>query len=300
MTPASGEGSPRIGFIGVGAMGGPMARNLARAGYPVLAHDIVPDRVSVCRAAGVESADSTVEVVGRTGIVFTSLPSSDSFIRVAEEALLPNASTGQVFVDLGTAVPHEARRIGAELAGKGAALLDVPVSGGPDGAERGSLFMFAGGERAVFERCLPLLEVLGEHVTYCGPRGAGQVMKGVNQLAMGLGAAAYMEAVGFGVLAGLDAGTVADAMGDGEGWRRQVARTAERVADGGGEGIGVKFRELPYFLDEAEQLGFELPLTRVLREFCGAGERVVVDDNRPAPSFWRELMEKHRDNHEEA
>ena len=280
-------------------MGGPMSANLARAGHSVLACDLDPERVAARRPDGVAGANGAADVVGQAGVVLTSLPSSDAFVRLAEETLVPGAGEGQVFVDLGTTVPRETRRIGAELEARGAALLDVPVSGGPGGAGRGTLFMFAGGERAAFERCLPLLEVLGERITYCGPCGMGQVMKGVNQLAMGLGAAAYVEAVGFGVLAGLDADTVAEAMGGGEDWRRQVAQTAGRFVEGGEEGIGVKFRELPYFLDEAEGQGFELPLTRTLHEFCDAGERVVVDDNRPAPSFWHELRKERRERKEQ-
>jgi 3-hydroxyisobutyrate dehydrogenase-like beta-hydroxyacid dehydrogenase len=117
------------------------------------------------------------------------------------------------------------------------------------------------------------------------------VVKGVNQLMMGLMAAAALEAVAFGVRGGVDAATVRDAIGDSGAMREYFNRIAARVAEGQGENVGVKFRELPYFLNEAVVDGFQLPLTQILYGYCNQGERVVIDDHRPAPSFWHELME---------
>ena len=157
--------------------------------------------------------------------------------------------------------------------------------------------LFAGGDPAAFERVHPILETVGgaEGLTYCGPSGMGQVVKGVNQLAMGLGAAAYLEAVAFGVRAGASPEVINRAVGgDSEGWRAMVRQTARSAQEGRAEQAGVKFRELPYYLEAAEAAGFDLPLARVLYGFCDAGERVVVDDNRPAPSFWHELMTRGR------
>jgi 3-hydroxyisobutyrate dehydrogenase-like beta-hydroxyacid dehydrogenase len=281
-----------LGLIGLGEMGGPMARNLVRAGYPLCGYDLDAARLAAAAAAGALTAENGAEVVVRAEVVLTSLPSSEAWVRAAEETLLPGARAGQVFIDLGTVTPPQTRRLAAAFAAKGAALLDVPVSGGPGGAERGDLYLFIGGDREVAERFRPLLEVLGKpsRITYCGPSGAGQVAKGVNQLAMGLGAAAYLEAVAFGVRAGLDPTVVGAAVGSDDGWREQVRFTAERAAAGKAEEIGVKFRELPYFLREAVETEFSLPLTQALYHFMEHGERVVIDDHRRAPSFWRELM----------
>jgi 3-hydroxyisobutyrate dehydrogenase-like beta-hydroxyacid dehydrogenase len=139
----------------------------------------------------------------------------------------------------------------------------------------------------------PLLEVIGgpDHLTYCGPSGAGQVIKGVNQLLMGLVDAAYLEALAYGVRGGVDAATVRQAVlwpGRERGSRGE--RIARRVVDGQAAQVGVKFRELPYFLRDAAERGVPLPLTQALYDFCDAGERVVIDDNRPAPAFWHELL----------
>ena len=287
---------PSLGFIGVGAMGGPMARHLLRAGYPLRAFDTDGERLAACVDAGATGIHSAAEAVEGSDIVLTSLPSSDAFVGAAEGTLLPRAREGQVFIDFGTVTPPETRRLAALFARRGAVLIDAPVSGGPAGAEKAELRMFVGGDAAAVERCRPILETVGgsEGLTYCGPSGAGQVVKGVNQLAMGLGAAAYLEAVAFGVLAGVDAEIIGRAVGGAEGWRAMVARTADAAQQGRANGIGVKFRELPYFLREAREQDFLLPLTQVLYEFCDAGERVVIDDNRSAPSFWHQLTQKNR------
>jgi 3-hydroxyisobutyrate dehydrogenase-like beta-hydroxyacid dehydrogenase len=283
---------PALGFLGLGAMGGPMVRNLLRTGYAVRAFDTDPERLARCVADGASGVVDAAGTVRDAAVLLTSLPSSDAFVHVAGEILLPHAEAGQVFIDLGTTTPPETRRLAALFAAKGAVLLDVPVSGGPGGVETRTLRMFAGGEPAILERCRPILEALGgpNFLTYCGPSGAGQVVKGVNQLAMGLGAAAYLEAVAFGVRAGVDAAVIGTAVGGLEGWRGQLGGIARRIVEEQGKEVGVKFRELPYFLREAAEQGFELPLTQVLYAFCAAGEPIVVEDNRPAPSFWHELL----------
>lgn len=282
---------PSIGFIGLGAMGGPMVANLLKAGYPVCGFDLNADCVQTCTKSGMQAAASVADVIAQSDWVLTSLPSSDAFVQVAEEHLLSHARQGQIFIDLGTVTPPEARRLAGLFLEKGVFLIDAPVSGGPAGAERGDLYIFVGGDEAVYWQCHALLKVLGEpsRITYCGPSGHGQIVKGVNQLMMGLGDAAYLEAVAFGVRAGVNAEVIAQAIGDTGRWRTDFNAIARRVAQGTGEQIGVKFRELPYFLREASVQGFTLPLTEALYNFCDAGERVVIDDNRPAPSFWWQL-----------
>ena len=284
---------PTLGFIGLGAMGAPMTLNLLKEGYAVWAFDLDEERLRTCVEAGATAGESAADVVQHSEWVLTSLPSSDAWVRVADEELLPQARRGQVFIDFGTVVPLETRRLAAAFSEKGAALLDVPVSGGPFGAQKAKLLMFAGGDEATVEKARPLLEVVGgsEHLTYCGPAGSGQVVKGVNQLLMGLFAASALEALSFGVRAGVDAAVVRQAISDTESWRQYFSGIARRVVQGEGEQVGVKFRELPYFIREAQAQGVDLPLTKILYEFCDAGERVVVDDNRQAPSFWHELME---------
>lgn len=280
-----------IGFLGLGEMGGPMVANLLRAGYRVHVFDLLPERVALCCDRGAVAADGVAGVTD-CPVVMASLPSSESFVSVATGTLLPQARQGQIVVDLGTTAPPETRRLAAAFADRGAALLDVPVSGGPGGAERADLYMFAGGDEAALERARPMLTAIGgvDRFTYCGPSGAGQVVKGVNQLMMGLGNAAYLEAIAFGVRAGVDVAVIEHAIGAKGRWRADFSQTAAEVAAGGGTGVGVKSRELPYFLREARESGVPLPLTGALHAFCERGERVTIDDHRPAPSFWHELL----------
>ncbi|MGQ9731423.1 MAG: NAD(P)-dependent oxidoreductase [Candidatus Zipacnadales bacterium] len=254
-----------LGFIGLGAMGGPMAKNLLRAGYRLIVFDIDPERIAALVTVGAEAAQNVREVVQRTDIVLTSLRSSEVWVEVAEGELVDQSRTGQIFIDLGTVVPLETRRLAALFAERGAALVDAPVSGGPSGASTGKLRIFVGGDRQIVQRVWPILEVLGdpERIVYCGAIGAGQVVKGCNQLAMGLADAAYMEALAFGVREGIDPSIIGQAVGGGpEPWRRHFESIADRVAQGQGEALYVKFPELPYFLAEADAQGTPMPLTR--------------------------------------
>jgi 3-hydroxyisobutyrate dehydrogenase-like beta-hydroxyacid dehydrogenase len=282
---------PTLGFIGLGAMGGPMVRNLLAAGYPVCGFDLDAKRLAACAEAGMISKPDVAAVVAECEVVLTSLPSSQAFLAVAENEILPNARSGQIVIDLGTTMVHKFRLLAEQFAQQGVELLDAPVSGGPGGVERRQLYIFLGGPEETVQRCMPIFVAIGgdERITYCGPVGSGQIVKGVNQLMMGLGNAAYLEALAFGVNAGVDAAVIQQALGNTGRWRVDFNATAGQVAEDHGDEVGVKFRELPYFIEAAKAAGFPLPLTELLYHFCDAGERVVIDDHRPAPSFWREL-----------
>lgn len=286
--------TPTVGFIGLGAMGGGMARNLLKAGYPLIAFDLDEKRRDEIRAEGAAIAVDPAGAAHKAAVVFTSLPNSEVFVSVAERQLLPDARAGQLFIDTGTVTVAETQRLAREFHNRGAALLDAPVSGGVEGARDGTLRIFVGGDAGAFERAIPLLRCLGNSVTHCGPAGMGQIVKGVNQLAMGLGEAAYLEAVAFGVRAGADPATIRDAVGGNDGWRRQVADTAQRILDGTACRVGVKSLQLPYFLEVAREAGFELPLARALYDFCKDGPRTVMEANRLSPSFWDELRSRRR------
>ena len=283
---------PTIGFIGLGNMGGRMAKNLHNAGYPLIGYDIDAAKCTTLAATGATAGKGTAEVVKHSDVIMTSLRSSDVFCSVAEQHFIPNAREGHVFIDLGTTMVEKTRELATAFAEKGATLIDAPVSGGPHGSETGTLRIFVGGDAAVVEECRPILEVLGEpkYVVYCGSSGSGQIVKGVNQLAMGLADAAFMEAMAFGVCAGVDPKAIREAVGMGEGWRGQFDRIAKRIIGGEGKGLVVKYPELPYFLAAAEAAGFEIPLTEALYEFCKNGNYEMFDNmNRPSRSFWRTL-----------
>ena len=283
---------PTIGFIGLGNMGGRMAKNLHNAGYPLIGYDIDAAKCTALAATGATAGNDTSQVVENSDVVMTSLRSSDVFCSVAEQHLIPNAREDQVFIDLGTTEVEKTKELATAFAKKGATLIDAPVSGGPHGSETGTLRIFVGGDAAAVKKCRPILEVLGEpkYVVYCGPSGSGQIVKGVNQLAMGLGDAAFMEAMAYGVCAGVDPTAIREAVGMGDGWRGQFDRIAKRIIDGEGGTLVVKYPELPYFLAAAKAAGFEIPLTEALYEFCKNENYEMFDNmNRPSRSFWRTL-----------
>lgn len=284
--------STRIGFIGLGNMGSRMAKNLHQAGYRIIGNDIDEEKCDALRKIGAKATLDTNRVVKNSEVVMTSLRSSDIFVEVAEQFFYPNIERGKIFIDLGTTEVGKTRELAQSIADSGAALIDAPVSGGPHGAETGTLRMFVGGDEQLVEKCRPILEVIGDpqYVVYCGPSGSGQIVKGVNQLVMGLGAAAYMEAMAYGVCSGVDQNAIREAVGMGDGWRGEFDRIAKRIIEGKGKNLVVKYPELPYFLDEAEASGFEIPLTKALYEFCKKGNYEMFDNmNRPSRSFWHEL-----------
>jgi 3-hydroxyisobutyrate dehydrogenase-like beta-hydroxyacid dehydrogenase len=287
-----------LGVVGLGQMGGPMARNLAKAGWKVHVYDLEDEKVAACVEEGAVAAQSVADVVDTADVVMTSLPYSHTFVDVMESHIVPHAREGQVFIDLGTVEVDETQRLAAALAAKGATLLDVPVSGGHGGAVAGTLRMFGAGDRATFDEVQPILEVLGEpdHIVYCGESSMGQIVKGVNQLGMGLAAAAGLEAVAYGILAGADPEAIAAGVGGDDGWRRRIRETVWAMLDERAEHVGVKYGQLRYFIESAEALGFDLPLSRALYAFMEGGELCTVEANRPSPSFWRELNLATRDD----
>lgn len=285
----------KIGFIGLGNMGSRMVKNLCYAGYPIIGYDINEKKCDLLTSIGATTANNSSQVVQESDIVMTSLRSSDIFFSVAEEHFVPNAQEGQIFIDLGTSEFAGTKELAHALSEKGTFLIDAPVSGGTNGSETGTLRIFVGGDEDVVEKCRPVLEVLGEpkYVVYCGPSGSGQIVKGVNQLVMGLGAAAYMEAMAFGVCAGVDPIAIRNAVGLGDGWRGEFDKIAKRIIEGNGKSLVIKYPELPYFLAAAEELGYEIPMTNALFEFCKKGSYTMYDNmNRTSRSFWHELTKE--------
>ncbi len=206
---------PRIGLIGLGAMGAPMAKNLLAAGYPLTVSVFRRREAAEALAAqGATLVESPTLLGEQSDIVITMVPDAPQ----VEEALLGPAgaaqslAAGSVCIDMSTIAPVATRRIGAALAERGIALLDAPVSGGPARATTGELAIMVGGERAIFERCQPVLERLGSSVTYIGASGSGEVVKLCNNLAISIIALANFEALALGVANGVPAEIVREVL----------------------------------------------------------------------------------------
>jgi 3-hydroxyisobutyrate dehydrogenase len=192
-----------VGFIGLGTMGGHMAANLQAAGHALIVHDVRPDAGAPLLAAGATWADSPRAVGAAADVVFTSLPGPPEVEAVARE-LLESLRPGSAYFDLSTSSPTLARRLHAEFAARGVALLDAPVSGGPAGAKSRKLAIWVGGDPAVFEQHRAVLDAIGDQVIYVGAIGAGCVTKLVHNCAGYTIQAALAEVFSLGVKAGVE------------------------------------------------------------------------------------------------
>lgn len=280
-----------VGFIGLGWMGSHFAGRLLKAGLQLRVYDVAAEKMDGLVREGAEAAPSAGALIAGCDLVLLSLRNSDIAVQVMKDDLLPRASQGKIIVDLGTTRVPDTREMASAFAAKGAALLDCPVSGDP----RTPVYMFCGGDREAFAKTRSVLEQLADpdHLTYGGESGAGQILKGVNQLAMGLVAGAWMETISFATRQGISAELVAKAVGGSGAFRAELTAQAKVLAAGKGENNDLKFAELPYFLAAAEAAGIDLPLTSALYHYCAAGEPKWRDNmNRPYVSFWNMLNRK--------
>lgn len=195
---------PTLGIIGTGKMGLPIATNLLRAGYNVIAFNRSKESLETLTGLGATRLNSIAEVAAGADIILTSLTNQQSVrdVYLGPGGLAENARQGQIYIETSTNDIPLVKEIGSMLEARGAGLLDSPVSGGVPGAEAGSLTVMVGGEESVYNTALPILEILGGNIHHLGPVGAGTAMKLVNQLLVGVNMAAVAEALVFGASAG--------------------------------------------------------------------------------------------------
>ena len=197
----------RIGFIGLGVMGKPMAKNLLKAGHSlVVCKHIDPRPVNELVAAGAQEVVSPKQVAEMSDIVITMLPDSAEVEEVVlgENGLLKGARKGLVIIDMSSIAPSTSRRIAEEAEKRGVEVLDAPVSGGETGAIQGTLAIMVGGKEATFSKCIDILRAMGKSIVRVGDAGAGQVAKLANQIIVALNIAALSEAFVLGAKAGVD------------------------------------------------------------------------------------------------
>jgi 2-hydroxy-3-oxopropionate reductase len=208
----------RIGFIGLGIMGMPMARNLMDSGYRLVLHNRTRHKAEELANAGrAEVAGSPAEVARNSEVVITMLPGPPDVAEVlaGEEGLLDGAGEGSLFIDMSTSSPVLARELARSARSRGASMLDAPVSGGDVGAIEGTLSIMVGGEQADFQRAKPLFEAMGKTITHVGPTGAGQVTKAANQVVVALTIEAVSEALVLGSAGGVSAQKILEVLSGG-------------------------------------------------------------------------------------
>ena len=197
---------PIIGFIGLGIMGKPMARNLIKAGYPLIVHNRSRAAVNDLTKEGAQAATDAKEVAGRTEIIITMLPDSSDvdLVCAGEDGIFSALKSGTLLIDMSTISPAVACKLAGDAQRRGCDMLDAPVSGGEAGAISASLSIMIGGEAAAVERAMPIFESLGKNIVHVGRAGAGQVTKAANQMVVGTTIAIVSEALVLAAKAGVD------------------------------------------------------------------------------------------------
>jgi len=256
----------RVGYIGLGLMGKAIARNLLRAGNPLIVHNRSAAAVKELVSEGAQSAASPAEVARQSDVVFTSLPDSPDVEQVVlgRGGIVEGLQPGMIYVDNSTIKPEVARRIAAELEKVGVQALDAPVSGGDIGAREATLAIMVGGPPEAFEQVLPLFQAMGRTITRVGDSGAGQVAKACNQIMAAAQMVAMAELLVLAQKAGVDPQRVVEAIrgGAAQCWTLDVK--APRLFAGNrqpGFKAHMMHKDLAIILETARTYGASLPMS---------------------------------------
>jgi 2-hydroxy-3-oxopropionate reductase len=264
-----------IGFIGLGVMGDPMARNLLDAGHSLVVHSRSPGPVEALAEADAEIASGPREVAERSDIVITMLPDSPAVeaVVLGEDGVLAGTSEGALLVDMSTIHPTVSVAVAEAAAERGAAALDAPVSGGDVGAQKGELSIMVGGDEGAFERARPLFEVLGKTITRVGDAGAGQAVKACNQVVVAVTIAAVSEALVLGEKAGVDPEQILDVLGGGLAQNKVMEMKRSNFLEHDftpGFRIDLHHKDLDIALGSGDEFGVPLPVTSLVQQHMRA------------------------------
>ena len=261
----------KIGFVGLGIMGKPMAKNLLKAGYEVVAYDIVGEALEEVVSEGAESGESPKDVAQKTTLIITMLPDGPDVEKVVlgTNGVLEGAQSGSVIIDMSSISPIVAKNVYSECKKKGIELLNAPVSGGEPGAISGTLAIMVGGSKTVFDKYLPVMEVLGKSVVLAGDIGAGNITKLANQIMVAVNIAGMGEALVLAAKAGVDPSVVFEAVRGGLAGSSVLEAKGPMVLDGNfkpGFRIRLHQKDLNNALITAKELGVTVPLTGLVQQ----------------------------------
>ncbi len=262
----------RVGVVGLGIMGKPMAANLMKAGFSVTVYNRTAAKAEELRSEGANVASSPKEVAENSDVTITMVSDSPD---VEEVILGPNGvihgvGRGAVVIDMSTISPQVTQTIAAELSSKGGHMLDAPVSGGSWGAIQGTLSIMVGGEKETFDRCMPVFEAMGKNIIYTGGHGMGQVTKLVNQIMVGGTLAAVCEGLLFGAKAGIDLNPVFQAVTGGAANSWQLENLGSRILKRDfdpGFMIKLMHKDLRLITEAARDMELPLPLISLAQQF---------------------------------
>src|SRR5712692_5669719 len=271
---------PTIGFIGLGIMGKPMARNLMKAGYPLVVHNRSRPAVDELAKEGAKAGANAQEVAAQSDVVITMLPDSPDVEAVIAGpsgvfagAVGATHESPLLLIDMSTISPIVARKLAKDAEAKGVTMLDAPVSGGEVGAINAALSIMVGGSLAGFERALPIFQVLGKNIVHIGEAGAGQVTKAANQVVVGLTIAAVSEALTLAEQAGVDPAKVRQALLGGFAQSRILDAHGQRMLDRNfkpGFRIRLHEKDLSIALATGKEYGVPLLLTAIVDQMMNS------------------------------
>ncbi|MEE9125230.1 MAG: 2-hydroxy-3-oxopropionate reductase [candidate division NC10 bacterium] len=265
----------KIGFIGLGIMGKPMARNLRKAGYAPTVYNRSRPAMEELKREGTTLGSSAKDVAAASEVVITMLPNSPDVeaVVLGANGVLEGAQPGTTVIDMSTISPLVSQTIYEEAKKKKVNTLDAPVSGGEKGAIEGTLSIMVGGDREVFEAVLPILQAMGKTITYMGAAGAGGFTKLANQVIVALNLTAIGEALTLGGKAGLDPERLIQALGGGMAGSRCLEMKGPQIIKGNfqpGFTIDLHHKDLGLIMEAARALQVPLPTTAVVQELFSA------------------------------
>ena len=273
----------KIGYIGLGLMGKSMARNILKAGFPLVVHNRSRAAVNELVAEGAQPAFSPSEVASQVDIIFTNLPDSPDveLVALGESGVIEGAHPGLVFVDNSTIKPASARKIAKTLGQKGVDCLDAPVSGGDIGAKDGTLTIMVGGPDQALQKAMPVLKVIGRSITHVGESGAGQITKAANQIMVAAQMVAMSELLIFAKKSGADPQKVVEAIrgGAAQCWTLDVK--PPRLFEGNrqpGFKAYMQAKDLGIVVDTAKQYGVPIPSAGLHTQLYNAMLQMGMDN----------------------
>ena len=269
----------RVGFVGIGNMGWPMAANLVKAGFDVTVCDVVPGRAEAFAAeTGAKAAATPAEAATGADCVVTIVPTSKQ-VGEAVEAMLPALAKGMLVIDMTSGQPGRTREIACMLAGHGVAMIDCPVSGGVPRARTGQLAIMAGGEEADLDRADAVLKAMGTSIHRCGPIGAGQAMKALNNLVSAGGYLIGIEALLIGQRFGLDPAKMVDVLNASTGMNNSTQKkfkeyVLSRRFDAG-FGLDLMVKDLSIALEVGRETTTPTPFAALCREMWASAAALL-------------------------
>ncbi len=260
-----------IGFIGMGTMGAPMAKRLVEAGYQVTVHNRTRSREEPVAAAGAHRAASPREAAFDKDVVITMVSDTPDVqaVVLGEQGAIHGMKAGSVLVDMSTISPSATRKIAKALNEKDIEMLDAPVSGGSEGAEKGTLSIMVGGKDVVLEQIRPVLEHLGSTITLVGPVGSGQITKAINQVIIAGAYGAVAEGMALGLAAGIDLEAAHRALSGGAAGSWILTNRAQNMIENRyplGFRTRLHRKDLNIALDAAKELGVAIPISAYIEQ----------------------------------